>query len=403
MSKIIVIHKTESLYTPTLTINKQKMSEVDTSVQLKATIFSPSELSLIAPDITLGKYLEAGYRPSLRKFDEFKPVVISKGGISRYDGEFVNDATTVIGSSSVKIGGTSTICTISAGIVEDDFEAINDYRMRLDADIIVNDQEGEEEEKAILGGDLLVTNGAVYPVVQIAKGMSGPPGSEEIELGEKLYETILHSGLVSRDELKVDVGLQSIDENGNQVILRGEDVGSIKKKFSFVLNARIQVFGRTGPLFDHCYASLVKALKDTKLPDVYLNERESSMRTRGGKKNANVNIQSYDLVCDPVKYRNLKLRDDRICWSSTFGIVDLEREIDGDENMESSKTSILLADLEGDAEDSITKRISVLSNGDGHFTSITIEKGNGDRISKKSIQEALRLAELRGNDMVKHL
>lgn len=383
------------------------MTEAETNIQLKATIFTPSELALIAPDLTLGKYLQAGYRPSMRKFDEFKPAVISKGGISRYDADgnvsnSVNWSTTVIGSSSVNIGGTSTICTISAGIVEDDFEAINDYRMRLDADIIVAD---EEEEKEIIGGDLLATNGAVYPVVQIAKGTTGPPGTEEIELGEKLYETILHSGLISREELKVDVGLQSVDENGKQVILKGEDVGAISKKFSFVLNARIQVFGRTGPLFDQCYASLVKALKDTKLPDVYLNERESSLRTRGGKKNANVNIQSFDLVCDPTKYRELKLRTDRICWSSTFGIVDLEteQENDGDEKMEVTTQSILLADLEGDAEDSISKRISVLSNGDGHFTSITIEKGNGERITKKSIQEALRLAELRGNDMVQHL
>lgn len=383
------------------------MSETETNVQLKATIFSPSELALIAPDLTLGKYLQAGYRPSMRKFDEFKPVIISKGGISRYDKDesvnnSINWSTTALGSSSVKIGGTSTICTISAGIVEDDFEAINDYRMRLDADIIVAD---EEEEKEILGGDLLATNGAVYPVVQIAKGSTGPPNTEEIELGEKLYETILHSGLIDRNELKVDVGLQSIDENGEQVILKGEDVGAISKKFSFVLNARIQVFGRTGPLFDQCYASLIKALKDTKLPDVYLNERESSLRTRGGKKNANVNIQSFDLVCDPIKFRELKLRTDRICWSSTFGIVDLEteHETDGDEKMEVTNESILLADLEGDAEDSISKRISVLSNGDGHFTSITIEKGNGERITKRSIQEALRLAELRGNDMVKHL
>lgn len=383
------------------------MSEVENNVQLKATVFSPTELALIAPDITLGKYLEAGYRPSLRKYDEFKPVIISHGGISRYDtsnGE-MNESTTVIGSSSVKVGGTSTICTISAGIVEDDFEAVNDYRMRLDADIIVDEEVEGGEYVSENVGEVLGVNGAVYPVVQIATGSNGPPGSEEIELGEKLYESILHSGLISRDELKVDVGLQSIDENGNEVILRGDDVGTIKKKFSFVLNARIQVFGRTGPLFDQCYASLVKALKDTKLPDVYLNERESNMRTRGGKKNANVNIQNFDLVCDPVNFRELKLREDRICWSSTFGIVDLETEIDGegDANMEVSTRSILLADLEGDAEDSISKRISVLSNGDGHFTSITIEKGNGERISKKSIQEALRLAELRGSDMVKNL
>jgi exosome complex component RRP43 len=392
------------------------MTEIEKNIQLKSTVFSPSELALIAPDITLTKYLKAGYRPSLRKFNEFKPIIISTAGISRYDTkDTVNESTTVIGSSSIKCGGTSTICTISAGIVEDDFEAVNDYRMRLDADIIVDDSgngsingnENTEEIENVLGGDLINKNGTVFPVVEIAKGTTGPPGPEEIELGEKLYESILHSGLISRDELKIDVGLQSIDENGNQVILTGDDVGTIKKKFSFVLYARLQVFGRTGPLFDQCYASLVKALKDTKLPDIYLNERESNLRTRGGKRNANVNIQNYDLVCDPIKYRTLKLRNDRICWASTFGIVDYLSDgddFDEDEIMEGSskedKTSILLTDLEGDAENHISKRICALSNGKEEFVSITIEKGEGERISKRSIVEALQLSQTRAADMI---
>lgn len=391
-------------------------AETETNVQLKATIFSPSELALIAPDVTLSKYLKAGYRPSLRRFNEFKPIVISTAGISRYDtaaesgrAEDVNESTTVIGSASVKCGGTSTICMISAGIVEDDFEAVNDYRMRLDADIIVEDE--EEEVENVFGGDLINVNGSVYPVIEIARGSNAPPGDEEIELGERLYESVLHSGLIRRDDLRVDVGLKSIDENGNEVILKGDDVGNIKKKFSFVLYARIQVFGRTGPLFDQCYASLVKALKDTKLPDVYLNERESSMRTRAGKRNANINIQSYDLVCDPIKHRNLNLREERICWASTFGIADIEEIVDaeGDSEMQEGeqevvRKSLILTDLEGDAEDNIMKRITALSNGKGQFVSVTIEQdARGTRLTKDVITKALKLAQVRAKDMIKKL
>lgn len=391
-------------------------AETETNVQLKATIFSPSELALIAPDVTLSKYLKAGYRPSLRRFNEFKPIVISTAGISRYDtaaesgrAEDVNESTTVIGSASVKCGGTSTICRISAGIVEDDFEAVNDYRMRLDADIIVEDE--EEEVENVFGGDLINVNGSVYPVIEIARGSNAPPGDEEIELGERLYESVLHSGLIRRDDLRVDVGLKSIDENGNEVILKGDDVGNIKKKFSFVLYARIQVFGRTGPLFDQCYASLVKALKDTKLPDVYLNERESSMRTRAGKRNANINIQSYDLVCDPIKHRNLNLREERICWASTFGIADIEETVDaeGDSEMQEGEQevvtkSLILTDLEGDAEDNIMKRITALSNGKGQFVSVTIEQdAKGTRLTKDVITKALKLAQVRAKDMIKKL
>lgn len=388
------------------------MVEVDESVHLKSVIFSPSELALIAPDITLSKYLEAGYRPSLRRFNEFRPVAISTAGISRYDKNAetgqLNELTTVIGSSSVKCGGTSTICTISAGIVEDDFEAVNDYRMRLDADIIVGDEK-EEEVENVLGGDLINENGSVYPVVEIAKGVSGPPGEEEIGLGEKLYESILHSGLIDRKALRVNVGLKSVDENGQEVTLRGDDVGMIQKNFSFVIYARIQVFGRTGPLFDQCYASLVKALMDTKLPDVYLNERESTLRTRSGKQNANINVQSYDLVCDHIQYKELVLRSDRICWSSTFGIIDhtpvsamATSGNDGDVSMDcgASKREVVLTDLEGEAEDNISKRVCALSNGEGRFASVTIERGEGSRITAETIREALRLSQVRAQDMI---
>lgn len=378
---------------------------IEERVELKGVSFTPDKLALIAPDITLKKYLESGFRPSLRRFNEFKPVILSKGGISRYDTVPVNELTNVIGSSSVKCGDTSTICTISAGIVEDDFEVVNDYRMRLDEDIIVKDEEEETDE--VLGGELINKNGCIFPVIEIAKGLTGPPGDEEIEVGEKLYETILHSGLINRDELKIDIGLKSVDEEGNVVILKGDDIGSVKKNFSFILYARIQVFGKSGPIFDQCYASLIKALKDTKLPNVYLNERESNLRTRAGKKNANVNIQSYDLVCDASKYRQLKLRNDRVCWSSTFGIVDLTKEQDLDEENDQSMNTeegiskaILLTDLEGEAEDNIQKRIYALSNGKGEFTSITIEKCEGEKITKDTINEALRLAEIRAKDMI---
>lgn len=388
------------------------MSEIDGHIQLKSTIFSPSELAQIAPDVTLNKYINAGYRPSLRRFNEFKPVIISKAGISRYDtsingkAEEMNESTSVIGSSSVKCGETSAICMISAGIIEDDFEAVNDYRTRLDVDIIVDND--KEEIENVLGGELLSENGCVYPVVEIAKGSTGPPGDEEVELGEKLFETVLHSGLINRDELKIDIGLKSIDENGDEVILKGE-VANIQKKFSFVLYARIQVFGRTGPLFDQCYAALIKALKDTKLPDVYLNERESSLRTRTGKRNANVNIQTYDLVCDQVKFRELKLRNDRICWASTLGIVNAEEEShdeEGDAEMSESNhigKTIILSDLEGEAEDNIMKRITALSNGNDEFASITIERGTGERLTKDVIKKALKLSQVRASDMIKKL
>ncbi|GMM28149.1 exosome non-catalytic core subunit [Martiniozyma asiatica (nom. inval.)] len=397
------------------------MTEIEEQITIQTHQFVPSELALIAPDVALQKYLQTGYRPSLRKFFEFKPIVMSTAGVSRYDtlkgqGK-ANDSTAVIGSSIVKSHGTSVITFISASLIEDSFEAVNDYRTRLESDLIITDDDLKAGSQK-----LEYMNGTVYPVVEIAKGMSGPPTPEEIELGERLYQNILNSGVIPRSSLNVNIGLKCTDEKGNVTVLhKGEDQltddllnGLTGKSFSFVLQARLQVFGANGPVYDLCHAGLLKALKDVKLPEVYLTEKEATLRTRGGKSVAvDQAVEGYDLLCDPIKYKVLQLNESKLSWSSTFGVVDLisvDEDGDGDVEMNKRentfKQSVLLADLEGDIENFITKRISAVVNKDGHFVNFTLCKSGGsssNKISREAIQQALDLSNSRSHDMISQI
>ncbi|VEU20968.1 DEKNAAC101883, partial [Brettanomyces naardenensis] len=289
--------------------------------QLHTFEFPPSKLALIAPDVSLQRYMEIGLRPSLRKFTEFRPVVISQAGLSRYEKEGTSGGN-ILGSSIAKSGATNVICNISAGIIEDSQELTNDYRLRLDKDIIeaVEQEYGEREQEGEGKGDNASAYASVYTVVEVSKGRNGPPTAEEIELSQSLYETILHSGLIPQDSLKIKLGLKSEDENGNPVILREEDelLSELKpkKSFRFVLYAKIQVYSKTGPLFDLCYGSLLEALKNTRLPEMYIGEKESEaeIKLNRNKRNGSngADVEDYDLICDSTAAHNLQLNQNRL-------------------------------------------------------------------------------------------
>lgn len=396
------------------------MSEPEEKVTIQAHNFAPSELAMVAPDIAMQKYLEAGYRPSLRKFFEFKPMSVSKGGLSRYDGEGApNKNSSVIGSSIVKSHGTTVITYISASLIEDSFEAINDYRTKLASDLITSESDPENVQY-----DLHYKNGCVYPVVEIAKGLSGVPTPEEIELGEQLYRSIFTSGCIPRRSLSVEIGLKTVDEEGNvDIIHKGDDPTSDEilsnltdKSFSYVLEARIQVFGNTGTVYDMCHAGLIKALKDTKLPYVYLSEKETILRSRRGKSTVSDQaIEGYDLVCDSRQYRDLVIDNSKISWSTTFGILDIDTASYGeteDVNMDDgeaalpAKSSALLVDLEGDIETSIEKRISVSVNSEGKIVGLQIQKaggGSSNSVQREAIDHAVKLAMQRSLDLIPSL
>ncbi|QPG73359.1 hypothetical protein FOA43_000669 [Brettanomyces nanus] len=380
-----------------------------TDTHLRSIKFAPSKLALIAPDVTLKRYIEIGLRPSLRKFHEFRPVIVSPAGFSRYEKEG-KSSNAILGSSVVKSGSTDVICSISAGVVEDSQELTNDYRLRLDKDIIEADE--DENNSSSKDEDHRVNQySSVYSVVEVSRGRNGPPTSEEIELSQALYETILHSGMITKESLNIKLGLKSRDSEGKPVIIRRYDSDDSdilnefapKKNFSYVLYAKIQVYSKTGPLFDLCYAALIKALRNTKLPEMYINEKEtdakvSALRARKTNKNDSngrngSDLQEFDLLCDPVSFHDLKIDEGKLSWSSTFGITH-------------GSDSVLLADPEGEAEENIFEGIEVVSSGNDTLFSAVITGNIGEddhAISKDQIKEAILLSKRRSANMIKEL
>ncbi|KAH3664075.1 hypothetical protein OGAPHI_004789 [Ogataea philodendri] len=349
------------------------MSETAT---IKPNKFPPEVLARIAPDVLLQKYLQVGVRPSLRKFDEFRPVQISRAGVGRYESDGngdINKVGSILGSSIVKSGSTTVICLISGGIVEDSLELVNDYRTKLEKDII--DGETYTESK----------NTSVYTEVEISRGRSGPPNEEEICLSQQLYDTVYHSGLIDREALKIKLGYK-----GDQPL---DSDFMPQNSYSFVLYATIQVFSRTGPVYDLCYGALVSALRGTRLPAVYIDEKRTEVGVR------RVRTEEYDLICETEKSSPLQLNQDKLGWGSTFGLVQLDKDIPRDQDKMEIDTDdrILLADLEGEAEEEIGTRLEVGSNGKS-LNRLTIY--NVGKISKQDLQQAIALDLLLGRSEV---
>lgn len=183
--------------------------------QAKPLSFPSDVFERLEPDIYLKRHLELGLRPSaLRKLDEFRNTTVHLGTLN---------TESTIGSAVMRMGGTTVICGITAGITES------------------------------------LDGGGIYPNVEIVRGgsRSGPPSEEEMILSQRVYQLLLESGIYEKDLHNFEIQ-KGIDD-----------------KF-LVLSASIQVLSRTGPCFDIVWNCIIAALKNSKIPymsfDVDLND-----------------------------------------------------------------------------------------------------------------------------------
>lgn len=372
--------------------------------------FPPEVLARISPELSLQRHLAIGVRPNLRTFNEFRDITTTSGGLSRYNGDSVRGDSSVLGSSVLRSGGTMVVCTISGGIIEEDLpaEVINEDAAAVNA-VFAKEVESEIESKQAR----LDAYTSVYPVVEVERGRVGAPTDEEMILSQKLYETILHSGMISKDALKVNVGLRSIDTDGSEHIYyrsqdnTDDDESSLdlgpKRAWSYVLYAKIKVFSRSGPLFDLVWASVVAALKNTNLPRAYIDENAAGIKIpikiRG---NFGSIREQYQITCDAVKKDKLVLNEDAIGFASNFGIIDIDQEAaatvdDFEEKMDVDTRSVLLADLEGEEEELTAKKTVDVTLGQSgkELKSLTVVGG----VSKSELKQAIKLARQRSEQL----
>ncbi|AGO10886.1 AaceriAFR625Cp [[Ashbya] aceris (nom. inval.)] len=362
-------------------------------------VFPPQVLARISPDLSLQRHLSLGVRPSLRGFTEFRDVGISDGNLSRHSVECKNKTSNnIIGSNVLKSGNTFAVTTITASVVEE----------------ALVDKAGAEK------GPARKKYGTVYPVVEVERGRvergrGGIPTDEEMILSQRLHDAISASGLIPSDALDVVCGMKTAGSDGQSTVLYPEDYAdddeaakilslNDRRKWSYCLHAKIEVFSRDGPLFELCWNSLMYALQIVKLPRVYMDERAADLkipvRTRG--RNAMIK-EAYDLKFDPLRSTTLDLNKSNIAYASGFGVIDLDNESrlePGEDDMAVEiPDKVLLADLEGEAEEaSIMSTLSLVGSPGGQFTSISLV-GGGSQITSDMIKSSLLHAKERSKDL----
>lgn len=173
------------------------------TIEVHPIVFPPEVLARISPELSLQRHLSLNTRPCSRGFEEFREVIVNDGNISRYSEKCQNKTTNnVIGSNVLRSGKTFVITSIIGGIIEETLPAQN-----IDV--------GEEEliemttEKSRLDD-----SATVYPVVEIQRGRVGAPTDEEMITSERLHNTLLHSGILSKKELNVACGVRTTNADG---------------------------------------------------------------------------------------------------------------------------------------------------------------------------------------------
>ena len=397
-------------------------------ILVQPIVFPPQILARVSPELSLQRHLSLGFRPSLRSFQEFRAVSVESGNLSRY-----GDASTggipaaddnVLGSAVLRSGDVFVVTRITGGIVENSTFTTSELRQGQMEEL--DGLEGDAELLELTADHSDITKyTSVYPVVEVERGRMGACTDEEMTISQRLYDGILYSKLLPKESLKVVPGVRIHKDNGETKIIYPDStqneasaISDVARSFipnrhwSFVLYANVEVFGRTGPIFDLCWNSLVYALKSVKLPRVFIDERaidlKMTVRTRG---RTSVVRETYDILCDPERWDPLRLNEMAISFSSNYGVIDLDPEADindeaGGENTNEAEnpntpaaTTVLLADIDGEAEEvSIKSTLTIVGNSQGKLRHMNIV-GGGATITPDVIKKSLLLARKRSKDL----
>lgn len=376
------------------------------TVDIHPITFPPQVLARISPELSLQRHLSLGIRPCLRAFEEFRDININEATLSRYSASDASSNDTnnnILGSNVLKCGNTFVITSITGGIVEEN--------------IPVDEEDYGEEEllKMSRKRDEISKYVSVFPLVEVERGRVGAPTDEEMTISQKLYDCVLHSGIIPKSALQVKCGVRTTDHEGNIHVAYPDEVEDLssfvqflpKRRWSYVLYAKIVVFSRTGPVFDLCWNSLIYALKNTKLPRAFIDERATALKTTVRTRGRSATIrEAYDILCDTEKSIPLQLLQSDIGFASSYGIIDLDPEaqipkddVDDVDMEDNEPSSVLLADLDTETEEScIFSTISIIGDSKGNLNNVTL-LGGGAKITPEMVKRSIVLSKERSNDL----
>ncbi|GEQ70113.1 hypothetical protein JCM33374_g3789 [Metschnikowia sp. JCM 33374] len=187
---------------------------------------------------------------------------------------------------------------------------------------------------------------SVYPVVEIARGRTGAPTDEEMILSQRVHNHVLHSHILPAQSLAVVPGYQLTNETTGETYVAYPDDKQMSEDDLRNLSSTINITKKkyTYVLYAH--------------------------------------IKTSPLASP------LRMDDTRVGVSSSFGLVDVETA-EGPE-------TVLLADLEGEAEEACAEsRVTIVRN-DGLLSHVNIT-GGGANVTLETLRKASRIAKNRAN------
>lgn len=356
--------------------------------------FPKEVLQRLQPDLVFKRHLNLGLRPrSLMKFDEYREVISVSNDDITCDNQVTQESNTIIVSTNTsKIGNSMVIKTdISLGVCEVDNNYSNQYAQ-------------------------------IWPEVIVNRGRIGAPTDEEMIASRLIYEDFIAGRFVKQDELIInEVGIKKPEEdeiNYDTEDVDEETINEIRDKYTFVLYAKINVYSREGPVYDHVHNSLMSALTKLQVPRVFIEEDSIDLKIpikkSFNKKQTEKTKKTFNLKFDFKNMNKINLSN-KISIASNYGVITtdptilIETEERDDESMdiekpELKKEKIMISDISSDIEEqSILSRISVSCNEDG-YSSIRLVNGHSlDKVTVNDLKKVLEMAKLKQESLYNNL
>ncbi|CCH60399.1 hypothetical protein TBLA_0C06020 [Henningerozyma blattae CBS 6284] len=348
--------------------------------------FTPDILSRVVPELIFQRNLSIGTRMNNRKFEEF----------AKYQTNTFRDIIKdpeILGSSILEIqdtpNSTTVFVTIKGGVVEDTERPL--YK---------------QYEDRIPG---------IYPVVEIERGRgNSPPSDEEMIVGQLLNDILQHCGIISCESLKINIENRNTVEK-DEIDFLGLQTGG--KRWKFVLYIKINVFNRDGPIFHACWNAIMTALRDTRLPQVYINEENLNevaynlrlLKNKNRRNRFQSNEKVNKILCfNQLQTYPLRLNENNICYGCNFGITRLQPEYsliedEGEEEKRETSELVLISDISREGEEaSLSNQLNILVTPNGNIKYLSLSVGdNKDKgnVSIELLKKSIRLAIERSREL----
>ncbi|PUU72276.1 ribosomal protein S5 domain 2-type protein [Tuber borchii] len=277
--------------------------------------FPPATFQKLAPKTFLERHLQStpATRPSGRNPDTFRTPSLHTNSLSHAHG-----------SAVVRTGDTAVVCGVRGEILS--------LATGVGSRVVVlrSGEDGKEEE-----GDGIRERGLVVTNLEMGTGCTrdyhpGPPTDFAQAITARLHRLLLASKLISSQSLRI------LDPNTEKI------------KAYWVLYIDVVVISLDGNVLDVAWASILAALRSTRLPQAYWDQDAESV------------------VCYPEvsRYKSLDIKG--LAFIASFAVIDLGAEKGG---------KVILSDPDEFEEGVCEERVMVCALGGGKVG--WIEKGGG--------------------------